>query len=573
MLSNSLSDEQDAILSLSKRKNVYCDMKLPIEFTPKFVSILKEGITKEQLQQDILAGIIVGIVALPLAIAFAIASGVSPEKGLITAIFAGFTISILGGSRVQIGGPTGAFIVIVFGIVEKYGVEGLTIATFMAGFMILGMGLLRFGTLLKYIPHPLIVGFTSGIAVIIFSTQMRDFFGLTMEKVPSEFLEKWVAYSEHIQTTNWIALVIGFATILITVFLPRVTTKIPGSLAAIILCTFVVQFFHLPVDTIQTKFGEIPNTLPKIQYPAMSFATIKSLLAPAFAIALLGSIESLLSAVVADGMIGSKHRSNMELVAQGFANIVSAVLGGIPATGAIARTATNVKNGGRTPISGMVHAVTLLIIMLVAAPFAKLIPLSCLAGILVVVAYNMSEWHNFVSVYKGNFYDRVVLLVVFVLTVIFDLIVAIEIGMVLSAFLFIKRMSDIMQINVLETQSDKENIVTKLPKGIMVYEITGALFFGATQSFQEALKQTNQKPKAIILNFKNVPLIDATGLYRLEVIVKEFHQQGTAVYLTEYIPAIRAEIMKTHIGEIATLHPTQSFCINDATEKYNHKIL
>lgn len=548
-------------------------MKLPAEFTPKFVSVLKEGFTKEQLQQDILAGIIVGIVALPLAIAFAIASGVSPEKGLITAIFAGFIISILGGSRVQIGGPTGAFIVIVFGIVEKHGVEGLTIATFMAGFMILGMGLLRFGTLLKYIPHPLIVGFTSGIAVIIFSTQMRDFFGLTMEKVPSEFLEKWVAYSEHIQTTNWIALVIGLATVLITVFLPRVTTKIPGSLAAIILCTVVVQFFHLPIDTIQTKFGEIPNTLPKIQYPALSFATIKSLLAPAFAIALLGSIESLLSAVVADGMIGSKHRSNMELVAQGFANIVSAVLGGIPATGAIARTATNVKNGGRTPISGIVHAVTLLVIMLVAAPFAKLIPLSCLAGILVVVAYNMSEWHNFVSVYKGNFYDRAVLLVVFGLTVIFDLIIAIEIGMVLSAFLFIKRMSDIMQINVLETQSDKENIVTKLPKGIMVYEITGALFFGATQSFQEALKQTNQKPKAIILNLKNVPLIDATGLYRLEVIVKEFKQQGTAVYLTEYIPAIRAEIMKTHIGEIATLHPTQSFCINDATEKFNHKIL
>ena len=548
-------------------------MKLPAEFTPKFVSVLKEGFTKEQLQQDILAGIIVGIVALPLAIAFAIASGVSPEKGLITAIFAGFIISILGGSRVQIGGPTGAFIVIVFGIVEKHGVEGLTIATFMAGFMILGMGLLRFGTLLKYIPHPLIVGFTSGIAVIIFSTQMRDFFGLTMEKVPSEFLEKWVAYSEHIQTTNWIALVIGLATVLITVFLPRVTTKIPGSLAAIILCTVVVQFFHLPIDTIQTKFGEIPNTLPKIQYPALSFATIKSLLAPAFAIALLGSIESLLSAVVADGMIGSKHRSNMELVAQGFANIVSAVLGGIPATGAIARTATNVKNGGRTPISGIVHAVTLLVIMLVAAPFAKLIPLSCLAGILVVVAYNMSEWHNFVSVYKGNFYDRAVLLVVFGLTVIFDLIIAIEIGMVLSAFLFIKRMSDIMQINVLETQSDKENIVTKLPKGIMVYEITGALFFGATQSFQEALKQTNQKPKAIILNLKNVPLIDATGLYRLEVIVKEFKQQGTSVYLTEYIPAIRAEIMKTHIGEIATLHPTQSFCINDATEKFNHKIL
>ena len=542
-------------------------MKLSTDFTPKFFSILREGITKKQLQQDVLAGIIVGIVALPLAIAFAIASGVSPEKGLITAIFAGFVISLLGGSRVQIGGPTGAFIVIVFGIVQQYGVEGLTIATFMAGFMMLGMGLLRFGTLLKYIPHPLIVGFTSGIAVIIFSTQIRDFLGLEIEKVPTEFVEKWLSYGEHIQSVNLISVLIGLTTILTTLYLPKITTKIPGSLAAIILCTFVVQFFHLPIDTIQTKFGEIPNTLPTPQFPVLSFQLIKSLLSPAFAIALLGSIESLLSAVVADGMIGSKHRSNMELVAQGFANIVSAVLGGIPATGAIARTATNVKNGGRTPISGMVHAVTLLIIMLVAAPFAKLIPLACLAGILIVVAYNMSEWHNFRSVYKGNFYDRAVLLTVFLLTVIFDLIIAIEIGMVLSAFLFIKRMSDITQVNVLETQSDKENIITDLPKGIMIYEITGALFFGATQSFQEALKHTNQKPKAIILNFKNVPLIDATGLYRLEVVVKDFQKQGTLIYLTEFLPSVKAELIKTPISKIAVLQPNLSFCIEDAKEK------
>lgn len=542
-------------------------MKFSTDFTPKFFSILREGITKKQLQQDVLAGIIVGIVALPLAIAFAIASGVSPEKGLITAIFAGFVISLLGGSRVQIGGPTGAFIVIVFGIVQQYGVEGLTIATFMAGFMMLGMGLLRFGTLLKYIPHPLIVGFTSGIAVIIFSTQIRDFLGLEIEKVPTEFVEKWLSYGEHIQSINPISVLIGLTTILTTLYLPKITTKIPGSLAAIILCTFVVQFFHLPIDTIQTKFGEIPNTLPTPQFPVLSFQLIKSLLSPAFAIALLGSIESLLSAVVADGMIGSKHRSNMELVAQGFANIVSAVLGGIPATGAIARTATNVKNGGRTPISGMVHAVTLLIIMLVAAPFAKLIPLACLAGILIVVAYNMSEWHNFRSVYKGNFYDRAVLLTVFLLTVIFDLIIAIEIGMVLSAFLFIKRMSDITQVNVLETQSDKENIITDLPKGIMIYEITGALFFGATQSFQEALKHTNQKPKAIILNFKNVPLIDATGLYRLEVVVKDFQKQGTLIYLTEFLPSVKAELIKTPISKIAVLQPNLSFCIEDAKEK------
>jgi sulfate permease, SulP family len=542
-------------------------MKLPTEFTPKFFSVIQEGITKAQLQQDILAGVIVGIVALPLAIAFAIASGVSPEKGLITAIFAGFIISILGGSRVQIGGPTGAFIVIVFGIIQKYGVEGLTTATLIAGFMMLAMGLLRFGSLLKYIPHPLVVGFTSGIAVIIFSTQIRDFLGLQIEKVPSEFIEKWIAYGEHIQSLNIIALLIGLTTILITVFMPKITTKIPGSLAAIILCTFVVQLFHLPIDTIETKFGEIPNTLPRPQFKMLSFVQIKSLLSPAFAIAILGSIESLLSAVVADGMIGSKHRSNMELVAQGFANIVSAIVGGIPATGAIARTATNVKNGGRTPIAGIVHALVLLIIMLVAAPYAKLIPLACLAGILIVVAYNMSEWHLFKSVYKGNFYDRVVLLTVFTLTVVFDLIIAIEIGMVLSAFLFIKRMSDITQVNVLGTQSDEDSIITDLPKGIMIYEITGALFFGATQTFQEALKQTNQKPEAIILNFKNVPLIDATGLYRLEEIVKQFQKQGTLIYLTEFLPTVKAEIMQTEISELAILHPTLSFCVNDAKEK------
>ena len=341
-------------------------MILPPEFTPKIFSVLKEGISKTQMRQDILSGVIVGIVALPLAIAFAIASGVSPEKGLITAIFAGFIISAFGGSRVQIGGPTGAFIVIVFGIVQKYGVEGLTLATFMAGFIIMAMGFLRFGTLLKYIPHPLIVGFTSGIAVIIFSSQIGDFLGLGLEKLPSGFLEKWAVYFENFQKINFLALGIGVLTILTTFYLPKLTNKIPGSLAAILLTTFLVQYFKIPVATIETKFGEIPNTLPMPHFYALSFQQIRELISPAFAIALLGAIESLLSAVVADGMIGSQHRSNMELVAQGGANIVSAVLGGIPATGAIARTATNVKNGGRTPIAGIVHALTLLVIMLVA---------------------------------------------------------------------------------------------------------------------------------------------------------------------------------------------------------------
>ncbi|MDX2250041.1 MAG: SulP family inorganic anion transporter [Bacteroidia bacterium] len=542
-------------------------MKINPEFVPKLVSVLQEGITRQQLQKDIMAGIIVGIVALPLAIAFAIASGVSPEKGLITAIFAGFVISAFGGSRVQIGGPTGAFIVLVYAVVQDYGVEGLTYATLIAGFMILAMGLLRLGTLLKYIPHPLIVGFTSGIAVIIFSSQIKDFLGLEIEGVPSEFFEKWLSYGEHIQTINPMAVIIGMVTILITLYLPKLTTKLPGSLVAILICTLAVYLFDLPVDTIETKFGEIPNTLPKPQFKTLSFEQIKSLLPPAFAIALLGGIESLLSAVVADGMTGGRHRSNMELIAQGLANIVSGLIGGIPATGAIARTATNVKNGGRTPIAGIVHAITLLLIMLIAAPYAKLIPLSCLAGILIVVAYNMSEWHNFQSVFKGNLYDRVVLLTVFLLTVIFDLILAIEVGMILSAFLFIKRMSDIMQVKVVETQGDQEQIIVGLPKEIMIYEITGALFFGATKTFQEALRHTNQKPKAIILNLKSVSLIDATGLYRLEDVVKQFKNQGTFVYITEFSPSVKAEIIKTPIGEWATLHPSLDFCLNQAKEK------
>ena len=542
-------------------------MKISTEFTPKLWTLLREGITKDQLKKDILSGLIVGIVALPLAIAFGIASGVSPEKGMITAIFAGFIISAFGGSRVQIGGPTGAFIVIVYGLVQEYGVEGLTFATLIAGIMLVGMGLLRFGTLLKYIPHPLIIGFTSGIAVIIFSSQIKDFLGLNMEKVPAEFVDKWVAYAGNFNSINVYAVLIGAGTIFITLFTPRVTTKIPGTLLAIIACTMAVKFLHLPVETIETKFGEIPNTLPRPSFHLPDFQQIKGLISPAFAIALLGGIESLLSAVVADGMTGGRHRSNMELVAQGGANIVSSFVGGIPATGAIARTATNVKNGGRTPIAGIVHAITLLVIMLVAAPFAKLIPMSCLAGVLVIVAYNMSEWHSFKSVYKGHFYDRLVLLTVFFLTVVFDLILAIEIGMVLAAFVFMKRMSDITKVDVLGQPGEKEDLVTGLPKGLMVYEITGALFFGATQTFQDALRRTNQIPKAIILNLRNVPMIDATGMYRLEEIVREFHKQGVLVYLTEYAPSVKVEMAKTSIGEMAVLHPALPYCIGDAEEK------
>ena len=364
------------------------------EFVPKFFSLLKQGISKETITKDTLSGLIVGIVALPLAIAFAIASGVSPEKGLITAIIAGIIISTFGGSRVQIGGPTGAFIVIVYGIIQTYGTSGLTIATFMAGFIIIGLGLARLGNLLKFIPYSLIVGFTSGIALIIFSSQINDFFGLHISKVPADFIEKWKTYFENWNKINWYAIAIAIGTVALTIYFQKLRKKIPGSIIAIVLSTIIVKVFNLPVDTIESNFGEIPNHFSMPSIPHVDYETIKSLIQPAFAIALLGAIESLLSAVVSDSMFGGKHRSNMELLAQGAANIVSSIFGGIPATGAIARTATNVKNGGRTPIAGIVHALVLLAIMLLFAPYAKLIPMSCLAGILIVVAYYMSEWRQ-----------------------------------------------------------------------------------------------------------------------------------------------------------------------------------
>src|SRR5690554_5140524 len=397
------------------------------EFTPKLVSLIREGISKKQFANDVLAGVIVGIVALPLAIAFAIASGVSPEKGLITAIIAGLIISVLGGSRVQIGGPTGAFIVIVYAIVQEHGVGGLTVATFMAGFLIIGMGLARLGNYLKFIPYPLIIGFTSGIALIIFSSQIKDFFGLPVESVPADFIEKWAVYLNHFTEVNWVAFTIAALTVIISLNFHRISKKVPGSVVAIILSTLAVYIFNLPVDTIETSFGSIPNTFTLPSFPNIDLGTIKQLIEPAIAIALLGSIESLLSAVVADGMIGGRHRSNMELVGQGAANVFSGLFGGIPATGAIARTATNIKNGGRTPVAGIVHAVILLLIMLLFAPVAKLIPLSCLAGVLVVVSWHMGEWHHFRILLKSNRMDVIVLLTTFFLTVFFDLIIAIEV--------------------------------------------------------------------------------------------------------------------------------------------------
>lgn len=522
------------------------------EFTPKLFTLLKNGITKKQLTKDVLAGIIVGIVALPLAIAFAIASGVSPEKGLITAVIAGLVISILSGSRVQIGGPTGAFIIIVYGIVQEHGIGGLTIATFMAGFIIIGMGLARLGNYLRFIPYPLIVGFTSGIALIIFSSQIKDFFGLSIDNLPADFVKKWTVYATNFTGVNWMAFTIALGTVLIALNFHKVTNKIPGSIVAILMSTLIVYYFQLPVETIESKFGEIPNTISLPVMPTINFNIIQNLIQPAIAIALLGAIESLLSAVVADGMIGGRHRSNMELVAQGTANIFSALFGGIPATGAIARTATNIKNGGRTPIAGIVHAIVLLLIMVLFAPVAKLIPLSCLAGILVVVAWHMGEWHHFFSLMKSNRMDVIVLLTTFLLTVFFDLILAIEIGMILSSFIFMKRMSETTSIknvaNIFKANDDNGEILfddelPDLPKGVLLYEINGPLFFGASQKFQEVLTDLNQQPKILILRMRNVPFIDATGINRLKEICQQLQSRGTVIIISGANQDVKSELL------------------------------
>lgn len=542
------------------------------EFTPKFISLLRSGFSKQQIGKDILAGIIVGIVALPLAIAFAIASGVSPEKGLITAIIGGLIVSVLGGSRVQIGGPTGAFIVIVYAIVHDHGVDGLTIATFMAGFLMLGMGFAKLGNYLKFIPYPLIVGFTSGIALIIFSSQIKDFLGLPIQNLPPDFVDKWVVYGNYAGQINWTAFTIALATVLLSLNFHRISKKIPGSIVVILLSTAIVYFFKLPVETIESKFGEIPNKISMPSVPGIDFATIKLLIQPAIAIALLGSIESLLSAVVADGMIGGRHRSNMELVAQGVSNIFSGLFGGIPVTGAIARTATNIKNGGRTPIAGIVHALVLLLIMLLLAPVAKLIPLSCLAGILVVVAWHMGEWHHFLSMMKSNRMDVLVLLSSFFLTVFFDLIIAIEIGMILSSFIFMKRMSEATSIktadNLLEPKAENEGTLfeeelTGIPKNVLIYEINGPLFFGASQKFQEVITDLNKQPEILILRMRNVPFIDATGINRLKEMCKQLLVKGTKIIISEANHEVRHELLKAQLYVIIDKHNVV-LSINDA---------
>lgn len=482
---------------------------------------------------------IVGVVALPLAIAFAIASGVSPEKGLFTAVIAGFVISAFGGSRVQIGGPTGAFIVIVYGIVQTYGVNGLIIATLLAGVLLVIMGFARMGTVIKFIPQPLITGFTSAIAVVIFTSQIKDFLGLNMGAVPADFIEKWGQYIQHINSVNVYALLVSVATIAIILFWPGISSKIPGSLIAIVLTTAIVQLFKLPVETIGSRFGHISSAFPFPSLPHLDLATLRHLIQPAFTIALLGGIESLLSAVVADGMTGTSHKSNIELVAQGGANVLSALFGGMPATGAIARTATNVKNGGSTPVAGIIHALTLLIIILFASRWAQYIPMATLAGILVMVAYNMSEWQHFLATLRGPKGDVSVLLTTFLLTLFVDLTVAIEIGMILSSFLFMRKMIQISGVNLMPRDPDQtanlspDTLQYTIPKKVEVFEISGPLFFGAAYKFKEAMKFIEKPPGILIIRMSRVPIIDATGINILKEVHKMCLQQGTKLILAE----------------------------------------
>lgn len=506
---------------------------------PKLFTTLKDY-SKKQFTSDLTAGVIVGIVALPLAIAFGIASGVTPDKGLITAVIAGFIISFLGGSKVQIGGPTGAFIVIVYGIVQQYGTNGLILATLMAGVILVIIGFARFGSIIKFIPHPVIIGFTSGIALIIFSSQIKDFFGLSIKTVPSEFFEKWIVYSQYLFSLNYWSFLIGAVSLIIIIFFPRVTHRIPGSIVAIFVTTILVQVFHLPVETIGSRFGEIPSSFPSPTLPDFDFEVIRSLISPATTIAILAAIESLLSAVVADGMIGGRHRSNMELIAQGAANIVTPLFGGIPATGAIARTATNIKNGGRTPIAGIIHALVLLLIMLFFGSWAKLIPMATLSAVLIVVAYNMSEWRSFVEVFKYPKSDIIVLLTTFGLTIIFDLTIAIQIGMILAVLLFMRRMAMVTNVGIITRElKDEEEMVDvnsiqnkKVPDGVEVFEINGPFFFGAVSKFRDAVRIVENPPKIIIIRMRDVPAIDSTGIHALEQLLKETKKHGTHLVLS-----------------------------------------
>ena len=542
------------------------------QFKPKLVDTLR-NYTRSDFSTDLMAGIIVGIVALPLAIAFGIASGVSPEKGIITAIVAGFIISLLGGSKVQIGGPTGAFIVIIYGIIQQYGLEGLMIATLMAGILLIILGMFRLGTIIKFIPYPIIIGFTSGIALTIFTTQIADVFGLQFggEKVPGDFIGKWILYARHFDTVNWWNVAVSIASILIIALTPKFSKKIPGSLVAIILVTVAVYLMKMyggvtSIDTIGDRFS-IQSQLPEATVPSLDWEAVKNLFPVAITIAVLGAIESLLSATVADGVIGDHHDSNTELVAQGIANIISPIFGGIPATGAIARTMTNINNGGRSPIAGIVHAIVLLLILIFLMPLAKFIPMACLAGVLVVVSYNMSGWRVFKGLLKNPKSDVTVLLITFFLTVIFDLTVAIEVGLVIACVSFMKRVMETTQISVITDEIDpnKESDVETheehlvIPEGVEVYEINGPNFFGIATKFEEIMARLGDRPQIRIIRMRKVPFIDSTGIHNLTTLCEMSQKENIHIILSGVNPQVHAVLERSGFY---TLLGKENICSN-----------
>ena len=550
------------------------------EFKPKLLSTLK-NYSKENFMADLMAGIIVGIVALPLAIAFGIASGVSPEKGIITAIVAGFIISLLGGSKVQIGGPTGAFIVIIYGIIQEYGISGLTVATLMAGVLLILLGVFKLGAVIKFIPYPIIVGFTSGIALTIFTTQIADIFGLQFgdEKVPGDFIGKWMLYFKHFDTVNWWNAIVSFVSVFIIAITPKFSKKIPGSLVAIVFVTLAVYLMKTYggitcIDTIGDRFT-IQSQLPDAVVPELNWEAIKNLFPVAITIAVLGAIESLLSAAVADGVIGDRHDSNTELIAQGVANVVAPIFGGIPATGAIARTMTNINNGGKTPVAGMIHAVVLLLILLLLMPLAQYIPMACLAGVLVIVSYNMSGWRTFKGLLKNPKSDVSVLLITFFLTVIFDLTIAIEWGLVLACVLFMRRVMETTEISVIKDEIDpnkesdlevhEEHLI--IPEGVEVYEINGPYFFGIATKFEETMANMGERPKVRIIRMRKVPFIDSTGVHNLTNLCDMCKKDNIQVVLSGVNEKVQKVLEKT--GFLYTLVGEQNICpnINIALER------
>ncbi len=523
-----------------------------IQFQPKIVQCLQHY-NRQKFTADLMAGIIVGIVALPLAIAFGIASGVSPEKGIITAIVAGFAISAFGGSRVQIGGPTGAFIIIIYGIIQQYGLEGLAIATVLAGLFLILLGITRLGTIIRYIPYPIVVGFTSGIALTIFTTQIKDLFGLQIAgEVPADFISKWVVYVQNFSSADLATTLVGVLSVVIIAIMPTVSKKVPGSLVAIILMTLagviLTNYFGIHIDTIGDRF-KIDPSVPEAVVPELTWERMKGLISPAITIAVLGAIESLLSATVADGVIGHRHNSNQELIGQGIANILSPIFGGIPATGAIARTMTNINNGGKTPVAGIIHAFVLLLIYFFLMPLAAYIPMACLAGVLVMVSYNMSGWRTIRQLMRNPKSDIIVLWLTFLLTVIFDLTIAIEVGIILACFLCMRRMAETTQVSVLTEEIDpnEENEINPLnlehlsiPQGVEVYEINGPYFFGVASKFEDMMAQMKDKPKVRIIRMRKVPFIDSTGMHNLQNLIEQSQRTDITVILSGVNDRVRS---------------------------------